>query len=146
MSGQKPDNGCNDCNCDDCRDKNTGNTVCNLCNRSFGGGGITDHFDDLGECGVFAYTGCLALDKSGLVDGCCGNKITDSFVNRDAFTSQGRFVDCTVSFDDHTVNRDVFSGPYDENIAFFYLFDRNGGLLAITENDSCFRCKFHKTL
>ena len=146
MSGQKPDNGCNDRNCDDCRYKNTGNTVCDLSNRCFGGCGITDHFDDLGECGVFAYTGCFAFDKSGLVDGGSGNKITGSFVNRDAFAGQCRFVDGAGTFDDHTVDRNVLTRAYDENITFFDLFDRNGGFLTVTENDSCFWCKFHQTL
>ena len=76
LSGQKPDNGCDDRNRDDCRYKYAGNPVCDLSNRRFGGRRIADHFDDLGECGVFAYTGCLAADKSGLIDGGSGNKIT----------------------------------------------------------------------
>ena len=86
MTGKQPDNSSYNCNSDNSRYENTGNTVCDFCNRSFGGCSITDHFDDLGEGGVFANAGSFTFDETRLVDCGCKDKISGSFVNRDTLT------------------------------------------------------------
>ena len=146
MSGQKPDDCGNDCNRNNCRNKNTGNAVCDFGDRSFGSGSITYHFDDLGESGVFADTGCFAFDKSGLVDSCGGNKISGCFVNRDTFAGKGRFIDGAGSFNDHTIDRDIFTRTYDKDITLVNLFDRNGYFLIASKNNGGFWGKFHEAL
>ena len=115
-------------------------------NRSFGGCSITDHFDDLGECGVFAYAGSFTFDKARLVDCGCGDKISGSFVDRDTLTCQGRFVDCAGAFDNHTVHRDVLTRTHDKDITFFNLVNGNGGFLAVPDDNGRLGSKLHKTL
>ena len=146
MSGQKPDESGDDCNRNDGRYKDTGNTVCDLGDWSLGGSRIAYHFDDLGEGGILAYTRCLTFDKTRLIDGSSRNKITGRFVNRNALTGKGRFIDRTVSFNDHTVDRDAFSGTYHKEVSLVYLLDRDGGLLTISKNDGSFGGKLHETL
>ena len=146
VSGQKPDDRSNDCNRNNCRNKNTGNAVCDFGDRSFGSGGITHHFDDLRECGIFADTGCFAFDKSGLVDGRGRNKISGCFVNRDTFTGKSRFIDGTGSLDDHAINRDIFARADHKDISLVDLFDRNGSFLVIAKNNGGLWGKLHEAL
>ena len=99
-----------------------------------------------GEGGILAYTRCLTFDKTRLIDGSSRNKITGRFVNRNALTGKGRFIDRTVSFNDHTVDRDAFAGTYHKEVSLVYLLDRDGGFLTISKNDGSFGGKLHETL
>ena len=145
MTGKQPDNSSYNCNGDNSRYENTGNTVCDFCNRSFGGCSITDHFDDLGEGGVFANAGSFTFDETRLVDCGCGDKISGSFVNRDTLTCKGRFVDCTGAFDNHTIHRDVFTRANNKGITFYNLVNGNGGFLAVSDDNGSLGSKLHKT-
>ena len=146
MAGKQPDNGGYNCNCDNSRDKNTGNAVSNLGNWSLGGCSIADHFNDLGECGVLTHTGGFTFDKTRLIYCGCGNKISGSFVNRDAFSCKRGFIHCTGTFDDHTVYRNVFTRAYYEDVSFYHLVNGNCGFAVISDDNSSLWCKLHQAL
>ena len=54
---------------DDGGHKDAGYLIGDLGDGSFGGRGVADHLDDLGQGGVLAHAGGLALQEARLVDG-----------------------------------------------------------------------------
>ena len=144
MSGKQPGQSGDHCNRDHCRYKNTGHLICDLCNGSFCGSCITDHFDDLGKRGVLSYTGGCTFDKSGLVHCTCRYLIASRLIYRNAFSCKGRFIDSTVSFQDHAINRNILPWTNKEYIPFLHLFHRNRNLLTVSFHGSCFGSQLHK--
>ena len=144
MPGKKPDNGCDHCNGDHCRYKHTGNTVCDLCNRCLGGCRVADHLDNLGKGGILSHSGCFTFDKSGLVHSCRGNHISGFFVHRNTLSGQRRFIDCSSSFQDHSIHRNILSRADSKSFSFLNLFDGNGKFLPVSYYNRSFWCQFHK--
>ena len=146
MSGKQPDNGGDNGNGDNSRHENTGNPVCDFGNRSLGGSCVADHFDDLGECGIFPYAGCLTFDETGLVYSGSRNPVSCCFIYREAFSCKGSLVYCTGAFQDHAVNGNAFAGTYNKHIAFYHLVNGNSGFRTVSDDCGSFGSKLHQTL
>ena len=144
MACKKPDDRCDHCNGDHCRYKHSGNTVCDLCDRCLCGCRVTDHFDDLGKGGILSDSGCFTFDKSGLVHSCRRNHISGFFVNRNTFTSQRGFVNCSSSFQDYSVYRNILSRADNKSFSLLNLFNRNGKFLSVSYYNCSFRSQLHE--
>ena len=125
-------------------DEHAGDLVRGLCDGGLGGGGVGDHFDDLGKGGILSDSGCFTFDKSGLVHSCRRNHISGFFVNRNTFTGQRGFVNCSSSFQDYSVYRNILSRADDKGFSFLNLLNRNGKFLSLSYHDRSFGCQLHK--
>ena len=144
LSDQKPNDRRDHGNGNYGRNEHSGNKVCDLGNGSFCSGCITDHFYDLGKCGILSHTGSFTFNESRLVDCCCGNHISGFFIYRNTLTGQCRFIDCGSTFQDHTIHRNVLTRTYNKDLTFLYLFNRDVKFLPVSYYNCCFRCQLHQ--
>ena len=146
VSCKKPDQGSDNGDTDYSWYKYTGHLICNFGNRSLGSSCVTDHFDDLGQSGIFTDSGGFAFNEAGLIDSGSGNHVSGSLVYRDAFAGKGSFVNGTGSLQDHTIYRNIFAGTYYKDVSFVNLFDGNCVFHTVFQDYSCFGSQFHKVL
>ena len=133
-------------NADDHGNEHARNLIGDLRDGRLRGGGVADHLDDLGKRRILAHTGGLAFDEAGLVDRRGGDHVADGLVNRYAFAGEGGFIDSAVTFGNDAVNRYVFAGAHNEEVALADLIDGNLRLLSVAYDDGCFGGKLHKAL
>ena len=135
---KQPDDGGNHRDGDDNRHENPGDLVGQFGDRCFRTGGFVDKLNDLGQRGFVANLIGTHGEVAALVDGGADDLIAAGLVHRNGLTGDGRFVDRTMAFKEHAVDRDRFPGFDDENVAFFDLFSRNDGFLAVTQHGGLF--------
>ena len=122
-SYKHPNYKCHDCNADNDRYKYTGHFICDLRNRRFRCRCITDHMNDLRQRRILADTGCLTEQISGLIE--CRSRywIARILVNRDTLSGQCGFIDCTVSFLNKSIHRNILTRTDCKQIADMELLD-----------------------
>ena len=73
-----------------------------------------------------------------------GNLVADAFVDRQAFTGDGAFVERATAFDNRAVDRNGGTAFDDEHIAGNNVCQRNFALQTVTLNECCFRRQVHE--
>ena len=127
------------------RDEYAGYPVRHLGDGRFCSRRITHHLDDLGKRRVLAHPGRLAFQETGLIERRSRHPIPGVFIHRDALAGQGRFIDRADPFQHNAVHRYIFTGPYDEHIAFAHLINGDCLLDAVPHHRGCLRRQFHQT-
>ena len=146
MAQQQPDDGGHDGNGDDRRDEEARHGVGDFCDRSFGGGGITDHLDDLSQRGILAHAGGLAAEEARLVGGGGADFVADGLVHRDALAGQGALVDCAGAFQHHAVHRDILAGADHKDVALLHVGDGHGHFRAVPHQRGGLGGQLHQAL
>ena len=82
LSKQKPDKDRDHCDRNNCRHKYTGNLICYFGDRCLCCRRITDHLDDLGQCGILSHSGGLTAKHTGLIDGCSRYAVSLRLIHR----------------------------------------------------------------
>ena len=144
LAGQQPYDGRNDGDGDDHGHEHAGHAVGHLRDGRLGRGGVADHADDLGQGGILADAGGLALDEARLIDRRGGNRVARFLVDRDALAGERGFVDCGMALEHHAVDRDVLARADDKHIALFDLLDRHGLLGSVYEDGRRFGRELHE--
>ena len=118
---------------DDYRHKDGGNFIGDALDGGFGSGGILHQMNDLGEGGFFPYMGGLHGEITAAAQGGAGDGIANGFVDRHAFTGDGRFIDGGLSFGDGAIHRNGLTRADDEQIALPDFLQRDLDFLAIPQ-------------
>ena len=126
------------------RNKHGGNPVSQLCNRSLRGSCVADKRNNLGKCGVLSHSCCTAFQETALIGGCRADPGAGLLVNRNGFSGQSSFVDCTDPFQNNTVCRNAFSGSYGKNISALHLIDGNRNLFSVPDQGCSLGSKLHQ--
>ena len=89
--------------------------------------------DDLRQRRILADTGCLTEQITRLVECRCGYRIPWILVYRNTLTGQCGFIDCTVSFLNKSIHRNILTRTDCKQIADMELFDWHCLLHAILD-------------
>lgn len=133
-----PDEACNDGDGDDGRDEVTRNGIGHLGDRCLAGTGFIDELDDLADRRVVADAAGCDVDETRLVCRSRRDFIADLFFYRDAFASNGGFIDAGRPFRNDTVCRDAFTRTDDDFIADDEVFDGNDRFDAVAQDRGLF--------
>ena len=146
MAQQQPDDGGEHGNGDDGGYKEAGNGIGDLGDGGFGGGGVADHLNDLGQGGVLAHAGGLALQEARLVGGGSADLVALCFIHRDALAGQGTLVDGADALQHDAVHGDVLTGADDEDVAFLHLLNGDDHFRAVPQQGGSLRSQLHQAL
>ena len=142
---QQPDDGGQHSDGNDRRNKETRHRIGDFCDGCFGGSGIADHLDDLGQRGVLADAGGFAAQEAGLVGGRRRDLVALGLVHRDALAGQGAFVHGAGTLQHDAVHGDVLAGADHKNVAFAYFCDGHADLFAVPKQSSRLGGELHQT-
>ena len=130
MADEQPNDHGQHGDADDYRHKDGGNFIGNALNGRFGGGGVLHQMNDLRQGGFLADMGGLHGEITAAAQGGAGDGIADGFVDRHAFTGDGRFIDSGLSFGDGAIH---LTRADDEQIALPDFLQRDFDFLAIPQ-------------
>ena len=143
---QQPHDGGDHRNGNDRRHEETGHRIGDFCNGSLGGGGIADHPDDLGKCGVLAHAGGPALQETGLVGGGSAHLVARSLVHGDALAGQGALVHGAGAFQHDAVHGDVLARAHHKDVPLLHLLDGHGHFGTVPQQGGGLGGKLHQAL
>jgi hypothetical protein len=131
---------------DDGRHENARDLVGDLLDGRLGALRVLNHFDNLREHRVFSDFRRFKGEGAEAVDGRTDAAVARLFVHREAFAGQHRFVDRRAALENFAVDRHLFAGAHDNDVARDNLLHRNILLGAAADYPRGLRPKPHELL